>query len=174
MTIIGIDFAKLTLMDALDLAILIEDEARERYEEFAHQMDRTHTPETAKFFRYMVENETKHGQEITKRRTELFGSAPATVSPDLLFDVEAPDYDATRAFMSARQAMQAALSSEYKAHRFFEAAQAAVKDDAVRILFQDLRDEELTHQAMVEAEIAKLGPDDPGTLEDYPDDLAPQ
>ena len=30
-----IDFAKLTLQDALDLAILIEEDARGRYEEFA-------------------------------------------------------------------------------------------------------------------------------------------
>ena len=35
----GIDFQTLSLMDALDLAILIEDEAQERYEDFAAQMD---------------------------------------------------------------------------------------------------------------------------------------
>ena len=33
----AIDFATLSLVDALDLAILTEDEARERYEEFADQ-----------------------------------------------------------------------------------------------------------------------------------------
>ena len=64
MTIKGIDLAALSLMDALDLAILVEDEARERYEEFAFQMEQHRTPEAAKFFRYMVENESKHGDEL--------------------------------------------------------------------------------------------------------------
>jgi len=35
---LGIDFASLSLKDALDLAVLVEEEARERYEEFADQM----------------------------------------------------------------------------------------------------------------------------------------
>ena len=33
----GIDFRALSLKDALDLAVLIEQEAEERYEEFAAQ-----------------------------------------------------------------------------------------------------------------------------------------
>ena len=37
-----IDFAMLSLRDALDLGILIEEEARERYEELAAQMDDRH------------------------------------------------------------------------------------------------------------------------------------
>ena len=37
----------------------------------------------------------------------------------MLWDVEAPDYDQARAFMTARQAMQAALQSEEEAHPFF-------------------------------------------------------
>ena len=55
-----IDFAKLSLQDALDLAVLIEEEARERYEEFAHQMRLHHTHEAARFFRFMAGNEEKH------------------------------------------------------------------------------------------------------------------
>ena len=35
-----IDFATLTLMDTLDLAILIEEEARDRYQEFVEQLQR--------------------------------------------------------------------------------------------------------------------------------------
>ena len=42
-----IDFASLTLQDALDLAILIEEEAKERYEEFAENLSLHHTPEAA-------------------------------------------------------------------------------------------------------------------------------
>ena len=46
----GIDFSQLSAQDALDLAILIEEEAEERYQEFAHQMDVHHTPDAAGFF----------------------------------------------------------------------------------------------------------------------------
>ena len=45
-----IDFANLSLMDALDLAIFIEEEAKERYTEFYDQIVVHHTPEAAAFF----------------------------------------------------------------------------------------------------------------------------
>ena len=95
-----LDLSKLTLKDALDLAVLVEEEARERYEEFADQMETHHTKEAAAFFRFMVENERKHGADLAERRKALFGDSPRTVSRLQFFDVEAPDYDEARAFMS--------------------------------------------------------------------------
>ena len=174
MAIRDINFATLTLQDALDLAILVEDEAQERYSEFADQMELHRTPEAAQFFRYMVENEGKHGQELSARRQELFGDAPRAVTRAMIFDLEAPDYDAARAFMSARKAMEAALASEVKAQAFFEAALPALKDPTVRALFTELRDEELKHQALVLEEIAKLPKDSGLSDEDFVDAPAPQ
>ena len=165
----GIDFTNLTLMDALDLAVLVEDEARERYEDFVFQMEQHRTPEAAKFFRYMVENETKHGQQLAERRKELFGATPAVVTEAMLFDVEAPDYDATRAFMTPRAAMLAALSSEKKAYTFFSSAIPAIRDPQVRALFAELRDEELEHPDLVLAEIEKLPEDALVSDEDFVD-----
>ena len=170
----GIDFAKLSLMDALDLAILVEDEAQERYEEFAAQMDQHRTPDAAKFFRYMVENEAKHGRELSARRVQRFQDAPMAVSRTMIYDIEAPDYDAARAFMSPRKAMEAALASEVKAHAFFEAALPALKDAEVHALFAELRDEEILHQTLVKAELAKLPPDGGLSDEDFVDEPAPQ
>lgn len=165
MAIRGIDFAKLSLMDALDLAILVEEEAQERYEEFAAQMDQHNTPDSARFFRYMAKNESTHGHELSTRRGNLFGDARRTVSRSMIFDVEAPDYDSARAFMSPRRAMEAALASELKAHAFFVAALLSLKDADVRALFEELRDEEVMHQDLVKAEMTKLRPD-PGFPED--------
>ena len=68
-----IDFATLSLQDALDLAILIEEEAKERYEEFADQLAKHHTPEAAQFFQTMAGNEAKHGADLLMRRQALFG-----------------------------------------------------------------------------------------------------
>ena len=67
----GIDFATLTLKDALDLAVLVEEEACERYGEFADQMEMHDTPDAARFFRYMIENEEKHRIALAERAWEL-------------------------------------------------------------------------------------------------------
>ena len=171
MSVHGIDLSNLSLRDALDLAILIEVEAQERYEEFAHQMDLHHTPEAARFFRLMAANETKHGAQLAQRRTKLFGDAPCAVTRAMLWDVEAPDYDAARAFMTARQAMQAALQSEEKAHAFFVAALPQVDDPDAHALFAELRAEEILHQNLVKDELAKLAADpvvDPDDFVDEP------
>ncbi len=163
-----IDFAGLSLRDALDLAILIEEEARERYEEFVDQMEIHHTPEAAEFFRAMAVNETRHGDELSARRRALFAEEPVRMNRALLWDVEAPDYDKARAFMSVRQAMEVALQSEVKAQDYFDQALEHVQDADVRRLFEELRDEELEHQRLVKRQMAKLPPD-PGT---NPDDYA--
>lgn len=174
MPVRGLDFATLSLQDALDLAILIEEEARERYEEFAAQMDQHRTPDAARFFRSMAVNEARHGEALSARRRELFGDAPRIVSGSALFDVEAPDYDEARAFMSPRQAMGAAMRSERKARSFFEGALPTVQDPEVRALFQELREEEVEHEALVKAELGKLPPDPAVDEEDFVDPPAPQ
>ncbi len=166
-----VNYAELSLKDALDLAILIEDEARERYEEFVAQLQLHHTPDAAEFFSAMARNEARHGTELLSRRRSLFGDEPTRMSRSMLWDVEAPDYDKTRAFMSPRQAMTVALESEVKAHDFFAAALPHVADAAVAALFAELRDEETHHQELVRRELERLpaGPDaDPDDYSDEP------
>lgn len=170
----GIDFKSLSLKDAFDLAVLIEQEAKERYEEFAAQMEQHRTPEAAKFFRYMAINEAKHGEDLAARRGKLFGSDPSAVTRAMIFDIEAPDYDEARAFMSPRQAMTAALASEVKAHAFFESAIPYVQDPEAKALFESLRDEELEHWNLVKAELAKLPPDSGLSDEDFVDEPTAQ
>ena len=170
----AIDFANLSLVDALDLAILIEDEARDRYEEFADQMDMHHTPDAARFFREMAINETKHGTELTERRQKLFPTEPRKVTRDMLWDVEAPGYDAARMFMTAHDAMDVAFEAEVKAHDYFAAALQHVKDPDVKALFTELRDEEIEHQDMVKAAIAKLPPRASLTGDDVADEPVSQ
>lgn len=166
----NVDFAKLSLRDALDLAVLIEEEAKERYEEFAHQMASHHTPDAARFFEFMAGNEEKHRADLARRRAKLFGHEPGTVSRQMLFDVEAPDYDEARVYMTARSALATALKSEEKAWTFFKQALPAVKDADVKSLFVDLLKEELTHQLLVKAELAKLPADDEFKQEDFEDE----
>lgn len=166
----SIDFGKITLKDALDLATLVEEEAKDRYGEFADQMEIHHNPDAARFFRFMLGVETKHEGRLADRRRELFGDEPRTVRREMIFDVEAPDYDEVRAGMSVRQALEAALRAERKAFAFFDEAISAVQDPKVRELFSDLRQEELEHQHLVEKEIAKLPPDAAIRAEDVEDE----
>ncbi|HEX7409365.1 MAG TPA: ferritin family protein [Candidatus Binatia bacterium] len=174
MTTQGVDFTKLSLQDALDLAILIEEQAQERYEEFTRQMELHHTPEAAAFFRHMAENEAQHATQLSERRTRMFANAPRKVTAAMLWDVEAPEYDEARAFMTPRQAMETALRSEEKAHAFFVAALPRITDPQVKALFEELRDEEVIHQNLVKNELAKLPPGPDVDPDDYSDEPVAQ
>jgi rubrerythrin len=155
----NIDFAALSLMDALDLATLIEEEAQDRYAEFVAQMEQHRQHEAAAFFRWMIDNEMKHGYELSQRRLALFGQAPSRVDRAMLWEEEAPGYETVSPVMSVREVMDVARQAEIKAQRFFELALPHVVDESVRTLFRELRAEEVEHQRMVEQAMAKLAPE---------------
>jgi rubrerythrin len=151
-----LDFSRLTLMDALDLASLIELEARRRYTEFADSLGSRGVDDAGGVFRSMAVNENKHCEEIAERRVALFGDQPAKVTLDDIFDVEAPAVGDVRWNMSALKAYQLALYSEQKAFAFYDEALEYVKQPDVRTLFEELRDEEAEHVQMLVKIIAKL------------------
>jgi rubrerythrin len=153
-----LDLSKLSLMDALDLANLIEQEAHNRYKMFASQLGLTGGYDAGAFFRTMAENEAKHGRELDARRKALFGDAPARVKLDDLFDVEAPEMGAPRRGMSTVQAFEVGLAAEKKAYDFYERALPGITDPEVRALFTELRDEETEHVEMLRKAKAKLPP----------------
>jgi hypothetical protein len=127
-------------MDALDLAILIEEEAHQRYKMFASQLGNRHS--AGAFFASMAENEAKHGNELLARRMAMFGKTPMKVKLIDLFDVEAPDAGAPRRGMSTVQAYELGLAAEKKAYDFYDMALSGITDPEVRALFTELRDEE--------------------------------
>ena len=163
-----IDFANLSLKDALDLAVLVEEEAEERYREFVHQMETHHSPGAARFFRCMAVNEAKHGQELALRRARLFGDAPREVERSMLFEVE---YYRTRAFMSVQESLELALDAETKAYEFFDRALPQITETDVKELFEELRQEEIEHQDLVKKVMSEVEqePDfDPDDFVDEP------
>ncbi len=170
MAIPTLDFGELSLRDALDLAVLIEEESKERYEELANQMLIHRNLEAERFFWKMVQIELTHERKLSFRRKRLFHHEPVRVTRAMLFDVEAPEYDQVRATMSVREALGVALSAEKKAYAFFETTLPAVKDPQARELFTELRNEELEHCGMVEAELARLPPEPMMTTDDFADE----
>lgn len=164
-----LDISKLNLQDALDLAVLIEKEAEERYLWFVDLLGERYRGDAADFFAMMARNEQRHGAEIAARRRALFGDAPARVTADMVEDIEAPDSGKPRPNMSPRHALEVAMESEIKAYEFFDKALPGIRDSSVRKLFEELRDEETEHRNLLKEQMAKY----PDTLEPdvAPDDV---
>lgn len=150
-----LDFSTLTLQDALDLAVLIEKEAEDRYLMFVDQLGERYRGDAADFFAMMARNEHRHGMELAERRRSLFGTSPSRVTADMIEDIEAPDTGKPRQHMSPRHAMEVAMESEIKAYEFFDQALPGIRDQEVRKLFEELRDEEAEHQRLLKTEMAK-------------------
>ena len=167
-----LDLSKLSLMDALDLAKLIEMEACHRYQMFASQFGHSGGYDAGAFFASMAENEAKHGQELEVRRNKLFGDAPSRLTLDDLFDVEAPDMGAPHRGMSIMQAFEVGLAAEKKAYDFYDMALPGITDPDVRELFTELRDEETEHVEMLKEAMAKL-PEDAAEEFEYDTDETP-
>ena len=167
----SLDLTMLSLMDALDLAILIEEEAHQRYKMFASQVGRSGSRyDAGSFFASMAENEAKHGNDLLAQRIEMFGKTPMKVKLDDLYDVEAPDTGAPRRGMSILQAFEVGLSAEQKAYDFYDKALPGITDPEIIKLFTELRDEETEHVEMLKAEMAKLPAHANVETENDPDD----
>ena len=147
-----IDLSSLSPENVLDLAVEVEEEARQRCLEFVDQMTLHHTEEAAEFFRRMAELEANHAERLRKVRTARFGSPPVAADPPLpVVEVEAPEYEQVRAFMSVHDALDVALEAEEKAYRFYDDALGRVDDEDVRTLFEALRSQEERHQQLIES-----------------------
>jgi len=166
----SLDLSKLSVMDALDLAILIEEEANQRYKLFASQFGRSGRNDPGSFFASMAENEAKHGNELLERRMALFGKTPMKLKLEDLYDVEAPEMGAPRQGMSLVQAFELGLAAEKKAYNFYDMALPGITDPEVKTLFTELRDEETEHVEMLKKAMAKLPSTATIETENDPDD----
>jgi len=165
----SLDLSKLSLMDALDFATLIEEEARQRYEMFASQLAGS---DAGSFFASMAENEAKHGTELLTQRIAMFGKVPMKLKLTDIYDIEAPDMGAPRRGMSTLQAFEVGLESEKKAYDFYDMALPGITNDEVRALFTELRDEETEHVEMLKEAMAKL-PESARAEMDFDEDETP-
>jgi rubrerythrin len=155
----ALDFKKIDLRDALDLAILIEEEAKERYEEFTKTVGGRYAGDASEVFRRMVINETKHRDQLAQLRDSLFPGQPLRVTRDQIDEVEAPERNKGRFSMSARRALEIAIESEIKAYDYFARACREATDEKVRRLFTDLREEEREHREMLEKRLPDFPPE---------------
>ncbi|MDH4235090.1 MAG: ferritin family protein [Gallionella sp.] len=148
-----LDVSKLNLQDALDMALLIEKEAEERYRLFAETIGERYPGDAAAFFKMMANNEHKHCVQLTEKRHLLFGNTPSRITAAMMEpDIEAPELKKAVRFMTPRSALEVALKSEIKAYEFYARILADAQhilDPEVQNLIKELRDEEVEHQRLL-------------------------
>ncbi len=154
----NIDFSALSLRDALDLAILIEDEAAERYEEFVVQLSLHDNNEAACRLLQRAWFEGTHERMLQRVRQSLFGDEPRRVTRGMLFNTERSGTVEAGGRMTVRQALEVVRDTETAAYAFYDVALRYIDDADVRDCFTQLRSEELADCAAVEAQLAVLSP----------------
>lgn len=153
-----VDFSKLDAMDFLDLAIEVEREAQEHYEQLVDWMTATGDPAVVGFFTAMAGREARHKEQLAAQRRELFGDRPPQHEiGDVPWEVEAPDFASVRDDMTLRQALEMSLAMETRAHDYYAEAKEYARDARVEELLEGFRLAEQEHQRLVRAELAKLG-----------------
>jgi rubrerythrin len=147
---LDIDFSKLDAQDVLDLAILVEQEAEDNYEQLASWMEADGKSEVAAFFAKMAKLEERHRAQITEQRQQLFGDAPARHSSRAVFEVEQPDYDDIGADITLEGAFELAMNAERKAGDYYGSALDYASDPQVIALFENLKKAEQDHMRLLQ------------------------
>lgn len=152
-----LELEHLTLKDALDLGIQIEEDARDSYVELAGQLRLHHRSDrVAKFFEEMAQMEEAHRAELLAIREARFPGEPLAVRMD---DVDAPPAAHVvdvRVKLTLREALEVALDAEQRAQEFFERALINVKDPEAGALFASLREEEVEHRRLMHEQLQRV------------------
>jgi rubrerythrin len=151
-----LDYARLSLRDAFDFAIMIEEDAQLRYEQLSRLIG-DDPGGVGDVFRAMVVNEGKHRKGLVARREALFGDEPPRIAISVLdASVERPEVLDEELPRTARAALEVTLAAEQCAHAFYSDVLARVLDPEVQTFFEDLRGEEAEHAALIERQISRL------------------
>ena len=151
---------QLTLPELLLHALVIELEAKHRYQELADMMDRSGNRKVSELFAKMAAIEGEHAEQI---EAQIEGRKLPMLTPSQYTwrGAEAPENtDSNRMFhlMTPCQAMKLALDNEKKAFEFYADVVDDSVDEGVRDLAADFAAEERQHIAWVEKWLDELQP----------------
>jgi rubrerythrin len=144
-----IDFSKLDAQDVLDIAIQVEEEAMENYEQLVAWMTRYGNTAAADFFSRMARMEERHRDQIAAQRHVLFGATPPRHTDVAIWEVEQPDWSEIERDLSLEKAFDLGMDSERRAGAYYEEALEYAEDPKVIELFRELRDAEKHHMRML-------------------------
>lgn len=153
---IDIDFSRLDPKDVLDIAIQVEEEAQENYEQLAGWMASDGNEDVEKFFNRMANLERLHRDQLVDRRQQMFGDVAPRSSTWVVWEVEQPDYDDIGGDMSLENAFDLAMDTERRAGEYYSEALNFTDDPKVIELFESLRNSEQEHLRMLREQREKI------------------
>jgi rubrerythrin len=132
-------------------AIAIEEEAAERYAEFAEHMDDEGREDLARVFAMLAATEAEHLEALERRTSgvKLPAIAPGRYSWLYGQSPEAPVRELVYRLMTPRQALSIALDAERRAQAFFEQVCWSADDPALRSLAREMAAEEREHVGLI-------------------------
>jgi len=138
-------------------ALQMEQEAAQRYAEFADAMEVHNNLEVAALFRKMAAIERKHAAQIMAQMG--WKQAPEPSGKPSWDAFEAPETtpgDEVHYLMQPYHALELALANEQRAERFFARLVRAATQESVRKAARELQAEEAEHVALVRAWMKKV------------------
>lgn len=140
-------------------ALAMEQEAAERYDELADQMEVHNNAEVMQLFRKMAEVERKHSARVLGK---VPGKAPVR-SP--ITSGEMPETISTSEahyLMPPYHALELALECELRAQEFFEQAERSTRDSKVRAAAREMAAEEREHVRLIKEWMRRVPKPEPG------------
>ena len=150
-----VDFSRLDAQDVLDIAIQVEQEAEDNYQQLATWLAADGNEEAANFFKKMAGFEAKHREQLAAQRTALFADAPSRHSESAAWEVEQPAYEAIGTAVTLDQAFELAMDAERRAGDYYGEALEYASDPQVIELFEGLKKAELDHLRMLREQRAR-------------------
>jgi len=146
-----------TLQEFMAQALAMEQEAAERYTDFADTLEQHNNFEVASLFRQMAEHEGKHARRIMaemgwREAPELPPQArtwPGHEQPETL------PFDEVHYLMQPWHALQLALVAERRAEAFFALLARMGPNESVRTAAHEMQAEEARHVELVQAWIER-------------------
>ncbi|WBY03203.1 ferritin family protein [Ramlibacter tataouinensis] len=133
-------------------AWLLEQEATQRYTEFAEVMETHNNREVADLFRSLAAQEAAHADHIHKR----MGWARPPDAAATVAAPEAPPLEEAHYLMQPWHALTIALQAEQQAHDFFAWLAQSCDDPELRRAATDLQAEEKEHIALLQSWLRRV------------------
>ena len=146
----------------------VENEAVERYDELAGQMEVHNNPRVSKLFRAMARIEQNQADRLNVMADgrQLPGINPTDFKWPELEAPESVPIGEGRYDMNEHEALKLALECEERAWAFFSSITAHSPDKGVKAMALQFADEERHHMTLIQAWIDRLPP-----LQPYLEDL---
>jgi rubrerythrin len=155
---VDLDFSKLDARDVLDIAVQVEEEAEDNYEQLVSWTEADGNTEAVGLFRRMAGLERRHRERLLVRRRELFGDAPERQTRRGIWEVEQPDWDAIGPGLTLQRAFELAMDAERRAGEYYAAAVEYAHETQVEELLSSLRRAEEEHLRMLREQRKRLLP----------------